>query len=261
VPEPGRLATPYTPRPQDEAPVAGRPVARGLLVSLIAAVAVAAAVALWLGAGRDSTPDAAAPALSTAQSVTQLWFTDADYDQQATDAARRMLSEGTAPTPASSLPAATPGVAPRTVADSAAGPERATTAGVTAEPAIAPTTASPDPIARARGALARMTGEQQRAVAEGSAGLFRLHVVDSVAEDGDAVSLTLNGIAYGAYWLAHQGFDVTVALTRNSVSQLVVQAVEDGGGGVTLGVQTSTGEQRTRVMQVGETESWIIGYR
>jgi hypothetical protein len=35
-------------------------------------------------------------------------------------------------------------------------------------------------------------------------------------------------------------------------------ATGDGGGGVTVGFQSSLGEARTRIMQVGDFEQWQV---
>ena len=92
-------------------------------------------------------------------------------------------------------------------------------------------------------------------------GVFRLHVLDTVAEDGDVVWLSLDGVPFGALELANAGVDVAITLPLGTPAHLLVVAERDGGGGVTFGAASSQGEMRTRVMRVGDREEWTVVVR
>lgn len=109
--------------------------------------------------------------------------------------------------------------------------------------------------------LAEAPEQTRKEVLAGESALFKLHIIDSVAEDGDAVTVYMNGAPYGEIILSHAGADLTVALKRDSTAQLRIVATHDGGGGVTFGASSSLGEVRTRVMKIGDSEDWLISYK
>ncbi len=110
--------------------------------------------------------------------------------------------------------------------------------------------------------LANAAPEIRQQVLSGERSLFTMRIVDSAIEDGDAVSLSLEGVPYGEVVLSHAGAQVTVALKVGSTVRLRITAVRDGGGGgVTFGATSSLGEVRTRVMSVGEYEEWTIAFK
>jgi hypothetical protein len=110
-------------------------------------------------------------------------------------------------------------------------------------------------------ALTQATEEVRRNVLSGEAALFRLRVLDSCVEDGDAVRILVNGMLQGEIPLSKAGSELSLALRPGSAARLELVASRDGGGGVTFGAASSLGETRTRVLRLGESERWDISYR
>lgn len=99
------------------------------------------------------------------------------------------------------------------------------------------------------------------AVRDGRMSLFTLHMIDFVDEDGDVVDVSINGMTMGQVILSHAGATMTVPLTPGIEQSFGVTAVQDGGGGVTFGAQSSAGQMVTRVMGVGESEVWTLTFK
>jgi len=106
--------------------------------------------------------------------------------------------------------------------------------------------------------FAKDSDETRRQVQSGEQALFTLRIIDIFEEDGDAVSIFLDGVPYGEIQLSHSGATLTLALKRNAEAHLRIVATHDGGGGVTFGAASSLGEVLTRVMAVGDSEEWTI---
>jgi hypothetical protein len=120
----------------------------------------------------------------------------------------------------------------------------------------------PDPLHAANAPALKQLAEDSPVMAQqlesGRRTLYRLHLLDHLAEDGDEVEVSVDGISQGPVPLSNVGTDMLIPLTQGKPSQIKVTATRDGGGGVTFGVVSSLGEARTRVMQVGESEQWQV---
>lgn len=93
---------------------------------------------------------------------------------------------------------------------------------------------------------------------EGERMLYRVHVLDFLAQDGDEVELFVDGVSFGAIPLHNVGKDILIPLQRGTSVQMRIVATRDGGGGVTFGLVSSLDEAKTRVMQVGDSEQWWV---
>jgi hypothetical protein len=112
--------------------------------------------------------------------------------------------------------------------------------------------------AKALLALGRTAPKAARDIESGKAVLYRLHVLDFKAQDGDVIALFAGGVSHGVIPLANAGTEVLIPLARGTTAEMQVVATGDGGGGVTFGMASSLGEARTRVLQVGDSEKWWI---
>jgi hypothetical protein len=95
--------------------------------------------------------------------------------------------------------------------------------------------------------------EKQRVaekLADGSVRLAAVTVWDTMAEDGDMVELTAAGFSQRVT-IMHK--PATFFLPLNPGGSVVITAVRDGGGGVTLGVSTITGKLALPVLAVGQS--------
>lgn len=99
------------------------------------------------------------------------------------------------------------------------------------------------------------------AVRDGRMSLFTVLLMDFAAEDGDVVDVYVDGLPVGQVELSNAGNTLSIPLTSGKQHSFRVTAVQDGGGGVTFGARSSAGEMTTRVMGVGESETWTITFR
>jgi hypothetical protein len=94
------------------------------------------------------------------------------------------------------------------------------------------------------------------AVKKGDVTFYAVRAYDTCAEDGDVVTLHLPlGADIGPIPLTIAGTTVSVPVVAGQPASLTVVAVQDGVGGVTVGVQTSGGVWFSQVMPVGGTEN------
>jgi hypothetical protein len=224
-------------------PAGGRRTARRwLLAAAVAAVAVTAAVGIPV-LGRGSSSGARGPSVIATPSDEHLLIVGPrDIDRDATEAARAALATGRIPELGPS-----PTDAER---------DQVRRAVETAVPRAAPAARQ-----RAANVLAHATPAVRTALVERRQSIFRLRVLDTVAEDGDVVWLSLDGVPFGALELSNAGAELSIALPMGTTAHLLVVAERDGGGGVTFGAISSLGEIRTRVMNVGEREEWTVAVR
>lgn len=109
--------------------------------------------------------------------------------------------------------------------------------------------------------LERAPQSVRDAVRDGRMSLFTVRLMDFVAEDGDIVDVYVDGQPVGQLQLSNTGNVLSIPLTPGKQHSFGVTAVHDGGGGVTFGAQSSAGEMTTRIMGVGESETWTITFR
>jgi hypothetical protein len=92
----------------------------------------------------------------------------------------------------------------------------------------------------------------------GQRSLYRLRLLDFLQQDGDEVELQVDGGPIGTIPLSNAGTEILIPLAPGTRSRVRVVATRDGGGGVTLGMVSSLGDVRTRVLHVGESEEWSV---
>lgn len=97
------------------------------------------------------------------------------------------------------------------------------------------------------------------AVKKGDVTFYAVRAYDTCAEDGDVVTLHLPiGADIGPIPLTIAGTTVSVPVVAGQPASVTVVAVQDGVGGVTVGVQTSGGVWFSQVMPVGGTEVMLL---
>ncbi len=88
--------------------------------------------------------------------------------------------------------------------------------------------------------------------------LYRLYLLDFLAEDGDHVEFFVDGTSLGDIDLKGAGTSFLIPLSPGTPAHLKLLATADGGGGVTVGFVSSAGEAHTQVMQVGDFDQWQV---
>jgi hypothetical protein len=106
--------------------------------------------------------------------------------------------------------------------------------------------------------LAKSTPKTAEEIKSGRRVLYRIYLLDFLAEDGDHVEFSVDGLSFGDTLLKGAGTSILIPLAPGTPAQLKVLATVDGGGGVTVGFLSSLGEARTRIMQVGEFDEWQV---
>lgn len=101
----------------------------------------------------------------------------------------------------------------------------------------------------------------RREIASGEQSIYSVRLMDFADEDGDAVKISLNDIPFGEVVLSNSGTKLAIPLKKGAQTKITCLASQDGQGGVTFRAVSSTGEMRTRVMAVGESESWTIAFK
>lgn len=99
------------------------------------------------------------------------------------------------------------------------------------------------------------------AVKSGEYGLFQLRLIDNAAMDGDIIAISVDGVPMGRFMLTHGGAILDIPLKPGKRQVVRITGVHDGGGGITLGVQSSLGHVSSRVMAPGDFEEWTVDYR
>lgn len=221
-----RQAVAYTPLPEQKAGSSSR--RRWLLALAVAAAAVSAGVGVPL-----ALKSAADPVLVVASN---------DLDRVVTAAARTALTSGQIP-------------------ELSANPTDAERDGI--QDAVERMLPDVTPAIRQRAArvLAHATPPVRKALLDARQAIYRLRVLDNMAQDGDVVWLSLDGVPFGSLLLTNAGTDISIALPVGASAHLLIVAERDGGGGVTFGAASSAGHIRTKVMNVGDREEWTVAVR
>lgn len=255
---------------------------RSLLLAAAAVVAIGSA-ALVVPSLFEPTP----PPVQVVQQASQtLRLGNQDIQHKATDYARALIAarqQGNAFTGGPTLAVAplppdtgahsqqqaavptAPAGAPDTVSTGVvpdvegASTASASQAGSSAPSAVEP---SPDPaIQQAVETLVEHAPEAtQIDIAEGRQVIYTLHLLDSQFQDGDIVSVSVDGANYGEILLRNGGEDLLIPLHPGSTSVVKIDAVRDGEqiNLVTFGARSSLGEARTRDMAEGQSEVWTV---
>ena len=218
-PAPGQF---YSPPPSSAPPVSDAP-SRWHMAGLGIVAAVALAAAAWYGVTTRSVPAAgphpAATALAKSHQTFSVSSADADYKATAQLKALLAGESGASPTDSTALNAAN-------------------------GPALMK--------------LAQSSPQLTDDIKSGRRVLYRVHLLDFLAEDGDHAELFVDGVGLGDVYLKNAGTEILIPLAAGIPTQMKLLATSDGGGGVTVGFVSSLGEVRTRIMQVGEFEEWQV---
>lgn len=138
----------------------------------------------------------------------------------------------------------------------------------TPPPAVENRASSPLPVAPpelvnppASAPQSALTPQGMAAVRSDGYSMFQMQLIDDCAEDGDVVQISVDGVPVSFLSLSHAGATLEIPLKKGESHTITVTATRDGGGGVTLGLRTSIGDVISRNMQVGESETWTIGFK
>ncbi len=104
--------------------------------------------------------------------------------------------------------------------------------------------------------LEQAAPEIKTKILSGEMSFYKFKVFDSVHEDGDIVEIFINGMPFGYIDMNNDGTTISLPLAAGQLQNVAVKGVRDGGGGITFGAQTSSGEIHLRVLDVGETDSF-----
>jgi hypothetical protein len=213
----------YSP-PPGAAPPAPAAQSGWRLVGLAVLAAAVVAVGTWC-ALRPAVPPAPVPAVAAAaRSEKTFSVSKVDADLKATEYLKNLLAGKSGQTPAGS---------------SAADVLRAVNA-----PALI--------------ALAKTSPATAADIQSGRCVLYRLILLDFLAEDGDHAELFVDGVGHGDVYLKNAGKEFLIPLIPGKPSQMKLLATGDGGGGVTVGFVSSLGEARTRLLNAGQSEEWVV---
>lgn len=242
---------------------------RGLLAlaALIAAGALTGVVAYYRApAGPPPT------AIAAARSEKTIVVTDADISVAATE---RVRGEPAVAVTAAAAGGAVSAMGDQGVAGSGAKDDGGAVADPVAPPLGAPGAApaeqrasSPLPIAPQElvspaptAPQSMLTPRGHEAVRSDGFAIFSMRLIDDVAEDGDVVQVSIDGVPMSYLSLSHGGATLEIPLKKGESHRVTITAVRDGTGGVTLGLQTTAGTFLSRTMAVGESENWVVDYK
>jgi hypothetical protein len=190
----------------------------GLALVVVAALGASA----WYGISTHPAPVPTPAAATAAAHQTKSFAVSAkDVDSAATDELKSLLSSGSA------------------ASASAAGALKASNAA-------------------ALGNVAKTAPQIADDIKSGRRELYRVNLLDFLAEDGDHVEFFADGLSYGDIDLKNAGKSLLIPLLPGKITQIKVVATADGGGGVTVGFVSSLNEARTDILQVGESEEWQV---
>lgn len=83
--------------------------------------------------------------------------------------------------------------------------------------------------------------ELREAIRRGRVEFYRLTLVDPCDEDGDVVEIAIDGKVLATVPLARQASRLSIPVVGRGTS-IALKGVKDGGGGITVAVQTSAGQ-------------------
>ncbi|MGD0653763.1 MAG: hypothetical protein ABSA16_05420 [Thermoguttaceae bacterium] len=212
----------YSPPPGPNAPQPGATAKRkGYLAALGILAAAGLAVGAWFALAPPVPPAPVPPAAASIKNEKTFLVSKADADPKATAYLKAMLTGGTS------------------------------TASATDNPLHAVNAA-------ALLALAKNSPQLAAGIKSDRVVLYRLYLLDFLAEDGDHAELFVDGVGLGDVYLKNAGKEFLIPLVSGTPAQMKLVATADGGGGVTVGFVSSMGEARTRILQVGDFEQWQV---
>lgn len=99
-----------------------------------------------------------------------------------------------------------------------------------------------------------LSPEMELQLRRGELNFFRIFLCDSCAEDGDVVDVIVNGHRYATVPITNQGAYLSLPLPASGAGQVVIRGVVDGGGGITVGCETSLGQAFLGVLEPGQEQ-------
>lgn len=90
-------------------------------------------------------------------------------------------------------------------------------------------------------------------IKSGEVRLYNITLWDTCAEDGDVAEILVDGKPFRRIGLFNARQEVVIPLPPGKPTQIVIRGIVDGGGGITLGCQTSKGEHFAQVMTPGQS--------
>jgi hypothetical protein len=106
--------------------------------------------------------------------------------------------------------------------------------------------------------LAEKSPEMAAEIESGQRRLYRIHLLDFMAQDGDFVELFVDGVSFGDINLSNAGSSILLPVMSGKPIDMKMVAKVDGGGGVTVAFVSDAGEARTSVLEVGQFEQWQV---
>jgi hypothetical protein len=98
----------------------------------------------------------------------------------------------------------------------------------------------------------------QLELAQDTSRFYQIYLWDSCYEDGDIVDIFIDRHRFATVPITNGGTTLTVPVKNNGSTQIAVQGIRDGGGGITVACRTSQGEGFVRVLESGETQVLAI---
>jgi hypothetical protein len=93
------------------------------------------------------------------------------------------------------------------------------------------------------------------AIKKGDVKFYRVRAYDTCDEDGDYVTISSDsGVSYGPFMLTNAGRWLTIPVIGDKTPTVTMTGIKDGVGGITAGVETSTGIWYSKVLAPGDTE-------
>lgn len=198
-----------------------KPSSSGLLPAILAILAVVALGWLLLGRSSSDAPPSSGPAVTQPADMTAAETMNPNFQ-------KHQRRAGVQPMQLSSLDI----------------DQRATQAAIAAAKA-----------GQAIPGLADATPDLRAAIERGEVTFYTVRAYDTCAEDGDWVTITTdNGARIGSMMLTIAGTSVTFPVVGNQAPNLTLIGDKDGVGGITAGVQTSSGTWYSGVLSPGQAE-------
>lgn len=107
-------------------------------------------------------------------------------------------------------------------------------------------------------AVPTLSEGMQLELARDTSKFYQIYLWDSCYEDGDVVDIFIDGHRFATVPITNGGTTLTVPVRDNGLTQIAVQGIRDGGGGITVACRTSQGEGFVRVLESGETQVLAI---
>jgi len=103
-------------------------------------------------------------------------------------------------------------------------------------------------------ATASLSHGLKQEIVNGDAHFYHIYLYDSCDEDGDIVSVLINGTPFAEVPITHQGTTISVPISSKQANTIEILGVRDGTGGITVACMTSQGEFFSRVLAPGDVQ-------